>query len=107
VNLVLVAEGEGEIGSPHFPQIVFRPDVQAALRRCVFMSSAAQGLDGEVTITPGGKGVIELELVSSGERWDRGSRRDIHSSNKARVDSPAQAPYERIAPNQKYSFTPS
>src|SRR5256885_2028197 len=28
VNLVLVAEGEEEIGSPHFPQIVRRPDVQ-------------------------------------------------------------------------------
>src|SRR5437762_1237525 len=29
VNLVLVAEGEEEIGSPHFPQIVRRPEVQA------------------------------------------------------------------------------
>src|SRR5262249_12804557 len=91
VNLVLVAEGEEEIGSPHFRQIVRRPEVQAALRRCagVFMPSAAQGVDGEVTITLGGKGVIELELVSSGERWGRGPRHDIHSSNKARVDSPA------------------
>src|SRR6266702_4318489 len=35
------------------------------------------------------KGVIECELVSSGERWGRGPRQDIHSSNKARVDSPA------------------
>ncbi len=33
--------------------------------------------------------MIELELVSSGERWGRGPRKDIHSSNKARVDSPA------------------
>jgi acetylornithine deacetylase/succinyl-diaminopimelate desuccinylase-like protein len=91
VNLVLVAEGEEEIGSPHFPQIVRRPEVLAALRRAVgiFMPSAAQGLDGQVTITFGAKGVIECELVSSGERWGRGPRQDIHSSNKARVDSPA------------------
>ena len=34
VNLVLVAEGEEEIGSPHFPQIVRRPEVLAALRKC-------------------------------------------------------------------------
>jgi acetylornithine deacetylase/succinyl-diaminopimelate desuccinylase-like protein len=27
--------------------------------------------------------------VSSGERWGRGPRRDVHSSNKARLDSPA------------------
>ena len=91
VNLVLIAEGEEEIGSPHFPQIVRRPEVLAALKRSVgiFMPSASQGLDGQVTITFGAKGVIEVELVSTGERWGRGPRQDIHSSNKARVDSPA------------------
>jgi acetylornithine deacetylase/succinyl-diaminopimelate desuccinylase-like protein len=91
LNLVLVAEGEEEIGSPHFPQVVRKPEVQAALGRCtgIFMPSAAQGLDGQVTITLGAKGVVELELVASGERWGRGPRQDIHSSNKARVDSPA------------------
>src|SRR5258708_708156 len=34
VNLVFVAEGEEEIGSPHFPQIVQRPEVAAAFKRC-------------------------------------------------------------------------
>ncbi len=91
VNFVFVAEGEEEIGSPHFPQIVGKPEIQAALSKCigVFMPSASQGLDGSVTITLGAKGVIELELTSSGEKWGRGPRLDIHSSNKARVDSPA------------------
>jgi acetylornithine deacetylase/succinyl-diaminopimelate desuccinylase-like protein len=91
VNLVLVAEGEEEIGSPHFPQIVRRPEVQAALSRCrgVFMPSAAQGPDGIVTISLGAKGIVELEMTASGERWGRGPQKDIHSSNKARVDSPA------------------
>ena len=91
VNLVFVAEGEEEIGSPHFPQVVHKPEVTAALKRCdgIFMPSAMQGLDGMVMLTLGAKGVIELELVSSGERWGRGPKKDIHSSNKARVDSPA------------------
>jgi acetylornithine deacetylase/succinyl-diaminopimelate desuccinylase-like protein len=90
VNLVLVAEGEEEIGSPHFPQIVRRPEVEKALLRCtgIFMPSAAQGPDGVVMVSLGAKGVVELELTSSGERWGRGPRHDIHSSNKARVDSP-------------------
>jgi len=48
-----------------------------------------QALDGTVTINLGAKGVIELELVSSGERWHRGPKQDLHSSNEARVDSPA------------------
>ena len=66
----------------------------AALKKCIgiFMPSAAQGLDGAVTMTLGAKGVVELELVSSGERWGRGPRQDLHSSNKARVDSPGVAP---------------
>src|SRR5262249_12000404 len=83
VNLVLVAEGEEEIGSPHFPQIVSAPPVQSALKRCegIFMPTAAQGLDGTVGITLGAKGVIELELVSSGETWGRGPKKDIHSGN--------------------------
>jgi acetylornithine deacetylase/succinyl-diaminopimelate desuccinylase-like protein len=91
VNLVLVAEGEEEIGSPHFPQIVRRPEVQQALSKCtcIFMPSAVQGLDGIVTVSLGAKGVIELELVSSGEKWGHGPRKDVHSSNKARLDSPA------------------
>ena len=41
VNLVMVAEGEEEIGSPHIGQLVRRPEVQAALRKSVgvFMPS--------------------------------------------------------------------
>jgi acetylornithine deacetylase/succinyl-diaminopimelate desuccinylase-like protein len=91
VNFVFVAEGEEEIGSPHFAQIVHRTEVQAALKRTVgiFMPSASQSPDGQVTTTLGAKGVVELELVSSGEKWGRGPKADIHSSNKARVDSPA------------------
>ena len=38
VNLVFVAEGEEEIGSPHFPQIVQRPDVLAACESAVVCS---------------------------------------------------------------------
>jgi acetylornithine deacetylase/succinyl-diaminopimelate desuccinylase-like protein len=53
------------------------------------MPSASQQPDGTVTITLGAKGVIEVELVSSGERWGRGPGRDVHSSNKARLDSPS------------------
>lgn len=92
VNLVLVAEGEEEIGSPHFKQVVTKPEIQAALARCtggVFMPTAAQDPDGGVTVTLGAKGVVELELVSSGEKWGRGPKKDVHSSTRAFLDSPA------------------
>ena len=91
VNLVLIAEGEEEIGSPHIGQLVHRPEVEAAFRKTtgVFMPAATQDLDGVVTVSLGAKGVVELELVSSGEKWGRGPAKDIHSSLKAMVDSPA------------------
>ncbi|HEY6070829.1 MAG TPA: M20/M25/M40 family metallo-hydrolase, partial [Chthoniobacterales bacterium] len=91
VNLVMVAEGEEEIGSPHITQLAHRPEVREALSKCVgvFMPHATQDLDGVVTVNLGSKGVIELELVSDGAKWGRGPAKDIHSSLKAMIDSPA------------------
>jgi acetylornithine deacetylase/succinyl-diaminopimelate desuccinylase-like protein len=91
VNLVLACEGEEEIGSPHFGQVVMDPSVLAELKKCVgvFMPEAAQDRDGSVQVSLGAKGVVELELVSSGEKWGRGPKRDIHSSLEAEVDSPS------------------
>jgi len=91
VNLVLVAEGEEEIGSPHITELVGAPEVKAALSKAsgIFMPSAAQGADGVVAVSLGAKGVVELELVATGERWGRGPARDVHSANRARLDSPA------------------
>jgi acetylornithine deacetylase/succinyl-diaminopimelate desuccinylase-like protein len=89
VNIVLVAEGEEEIGSPHFGQVVHHPDVLKALAKCheVFMPFASQSPQGSVEISLGAKGLIEVELVCSTEKWGRGSKDDIHSSYKAELDS--------------------
>ncbi|MFD1191600.1 M20/M25/M40 family metallo-hydrolase [Phenylobacterium conjunctum] len=91
VNLVLVAEGEEEIASPHFPQVVRRPEVLKALSKCgeVWMPMAGQDPDGSVGINLGAKGAVELELISTGAKWGRGPANDIHSSLKAVLDSPA------------------
>jgi acetylornithine deacetylase/succinyl-diaminopimelate desuccinylase-like protein len=91
INIVLVAEGEEEIGSPHFRQVVNHPDVAAALRKTVgvVMPGAGQDPDGNVSVLLGAKGVIEVELIASGEKWGRGPGIDVHSSNRARLDSPA------------------
>jgi acetylornithine deacetylase/succinyl-diaminopimelate desuccinylase-like protein len=91
VNLVLVAEGEEEVGSPNFPEIVLAPKVRSALEKSigVFMPEAAQDLDGSVTITLGSKGDIELDLIASGEKWGRGPTHDVHSGLAPRIDQPA------------------
>jgi len=86
-----VCEGEEEIGSPNFSQIVFKPEVEAALRKClgIIIPLGSQDLDGAVQINLGAKGVVELELVSSGEKWGRGPKHDVHSSLEAQLDSPS------------------
>ena len=55
VNLVLVAEGEEEVGSPNFAQVCHdTPHVRAALEKCVgiFMPSHSQESDGSVADHP-------------------------------------------------------
>jgi acetylornithine deacetylase/succinyl-diaminopimelate desuccinylase-like protein len=90
VNIVLVCEGEEEIGSPNFSEIVFKPEVEAALKRCagVIIPLGSQNLNGGVEINLGAKGIVELELVSSGSTWGRGPAADVHSSLAAHIDSP-------------------
>jgi acetylornithine deacetylase/succinyl-diaminopimelate desuccinylase-like protein len=90
VNIVLVCEGEEEIGSPNFPQIVSRPDVESALKRCagVIIPLGNQNASGGVEINLGAKGIVELELVSTGATWGRGPGADVHSSLAAHIDSP-------------------
>jgi acetylornithine deacetylase/succinyl-diaminopimelate desuccinylase-like protein len=91
VNLVLVAEGEEEVASTHFDQVVAVPEVQAALSKAigVFIPSANQNRDGSAGITLGAKGAVEFQLVVGGETSDRYPKTDIHSSNYARIESPA------------------
>jgi acetylornithine deacetylase/succinyl-diaminopimelate desuccinylase-like protein len=91
VNLVLVCEGEEEIASPHFGEIVNSPDVFPHMKGCigVMLPDASQDTDGSVQVAAGAKGVVELELVSDGATWGRGPKKDIHSSLEAQVDSPS------------------
>jgi len=65
--------------------------VAAALKKTVgvVMPGAGQDPDGNVSVLLGAKGVIEVELIASGEKWGRGPGIDVHSSNRARLDSPA------------------
>lgn len=91
VNLVLVAEGEEEVASTHFDQVVAVPEVREALAKTVgvFIPSAAQSKDGSANITLGAKGAVEFQLVVGGETSDKYPKTDIHSSNHARIENPA------------------
>ena len=91
VNIVLIAEGEEEIGSPNFHQIVADPEVTAALKRTsgVFIPFNAQDKEGGSSIILGAKGVIEVQLIVGGETAPNFPKADTHSSNAPRVANPA------------------
>jgi acetylornithine deacetylase/succinyl-diaminopimelate desuccinylase-like protein len=91
VNLVLVAEGEEEIASPNFPVVVADHEVAAALKKTVgvFIPTTTQDARGNAGITLGAKGAVEFQLIVGGETSDKFPKTDIHSSNHARIESPA------------------
>ncbi len=91
LNIVLVAEGEEEIASPNFHQVIAHPEVKPALQKClgVFIPFNTQDKDGSSGINLGAKGAVELQLIVGGETSDRYPKADTHSSSHARIENPA------------------
>jgi acetylornithine deacetylase/succinyl-diaminopimelate desuccinylase-like protein len=90
VNILFVAEGEEELGSPHLPEFVQHYAGRLAQADAALHPYALQEPDGRVLIWPGTKGLLYVEIEASGARWGRGPRAyDIHASQKAIVDNPA------------------
>jgi hypothetical protein len=76
VNIVLVAEGEEEIASPHFSQVVRQPEVLAALSKCheVFMPFASQSPQGGVEVALGAKGASKSKWPAPPRSGDAARR---------------------------------
>ena len=89
VNLKFVAEGEEELGSVHLPQFVRKYKDKLEDADAVFFPGAAQDQKGTVRMSLGVKGIVYFELECSGKLWRKGpTEYDVHSGNKAWVDSP-------------------
>jgi acetylornithine deacetylase/succinyl-diaminopimelate desuccinylase-like protein len=89
VNLMIVAEGEEELGSPNFGEIVDRYAARMRTADGVFFPANSQGRDGALRMSLGVKGILYTEIEAAG--GPRGGPRDaeIHGSWKAIVDAPA------------------
>lgn len=89
VNLLLVAEGEEELGSPNLPVYVKKNRKRLSKASGCYFPYFAQDGDGALKLVLGVKGVVYFELECSGKSWGRGPQEfAIHSANKAWVDSP-------------------
>jgi len=89
VNLLLVAEGEEELGSPNLPGYLKKDRRRLKRADACYFPYCAQDGDGAVNLFLGVKGVVYFELECSGKSWGRGPQEfAVHSANKAWVDSP-------------------
>jgi acetylornithine deacetylase/succinyl-diaminopimelate desuccinylase-like protein len=88
VNIMITAEGEEELGSPHYPQIVDAYVERLRTANSVLFPFNSQRPDGTVSVVLGVKGIIYFEMIATGGNWGGPATAEIHGSNKAIVDSP-------------------
>lgn len=97
VNLYVVAEGEEELGSPHFDQVLAPYVERLRQADAAFFPGNIQTADGTTSLSLGVKGIVYFELESRGGDWGGPARAEIHSSYKALVDAPALRLVQAIA----------
>jgi acetylornithine deacetylase/succinyl-diaminopimelate desuccinylase-like protein len=89
VNLLVVAEGEEELGSPNYPQVIDKYEARLKKADGVFFPLNAQDGAGVASLPLGVKGVLVFELEAKGGPQGGPKTAEIHSSLKAIVDAPA------------------
>ena len=89
VNLMVIAEGEEELGSLHFPEAVQKYADRLRTASGVFFPFNSQDAKGDVTVNLGVKGILYFELEARGGAQGGPSNAEIHGSYKAIVDAPA------------------
>ena len=90
VNIYFVVDGEEEIGSPHFHQVLERYAPRLRTADAVLSLGVAQNRTGDLSIFLGNKGFLYFELETSGQQWGRGPTGGaVHGSVQSIVDSPA------------------
>lgn len=88
VNIMLAAEGEEELGSPHYGEVVDRYEDRLRTASGVLFPSPRQASTGTARLTLGVKGIVYFELESAGGARGGPTKAGIHSSYKVLVDSP-------------------
>lgn len=97
VNLFVVAEGEEELGSPNFSEVLAPYLDRLRGADAAFFPMNLQNPAGEATLNLGVKGIIYFELEAAGGDWGGPMRADIHGSFKVLVDSPTLRLVQAIA----------
>jgi acetylornithine deacetylase/succinyl-diaminopimelate desuccinylase-like protein len=89
VNLMVAAEGEEELGSPHYGELIDKFEARLKTAHGVFFPMNSQDPTGAVSLPLGVKGILSFELAAKGGERGGPARAEIHSSLQAIVDAPA------------------
>src|SRR5690606_28005837 len=84
----IVAEGEEELGSPNFPQVIDAYETRLKSGDGVYFPMNSQSGTGDVSLPLGVKGILVAEFEARGGPHGGPKNAEIHSSLKAIVDSP-------------------
>jgi acetylornithine deacetylase/succinyl-diaminopimelate desuccinylase-like protein len=88
VNIMVAAEGEEELGSPHYHQVIDAYYERLETADGVLFPFNSQVPDGTINMILGVKGIVYFEVTATGGDWGGPSKAEIHGSYKAIVDSP-------------------
>jgi acetylornithine deacetylase/succinyl-diaminopimelate desuccinylase-like protein len=86
---MVVAEGEEELGSPHFPEVIDRYAERLGTASGVFFPFNSQDPSGDVAMFMGVKGILAFELEAKGGPHGGPTKAEIHGSYKVITDAPA------------------
>ena len=97
VNLMIAAEGEEEIGSPNYPELIAKYEERLRSADGVLFPFNSQDPKGDVSMFLGVKGILYFELEARGNETGGPTEAEIHGSLKAMVDSPVLKLIQAIA----------
>lgn len=97
VNVMVTAEGEEEIGSPHYPEFVAAYEDRLRTASGVLFPMNNKTPAGTITMNLGVKGIVYWELEAAGGPWGGPKNHGIHGSYKVIVDAPALRLVQAIA----------
>jgi acetylornithine deacetylase/succinyl-diaminopimelate desuccinylase-like protein len=86
---MVAAEGEEELGSPNYPEIIDRYEARLRTADGVVFPFNSQDREGDFEMSLGVKGILYFELEARGGPAGGPKDAEIHGSYKAIVDAPA------------------
>jgi acetylornithine deacetylase/succinyl-diaminopimelate desuccinylase-like protein len=94
---MVAAEGEEELGSPNYPQVIDKYEDRLKAADGAIFPFNSQRPDGSLSMLLGVKGIIYFELEARGNANGGPTNAEIHGSYKALVDSPVLHLIQAIA----------